>query len=99
MIKPLGNLMKPMWIKTWIPALALLLVLGCGEEPDRKIEGAIDLSEIETPGILLSNLRDFVVPVPSVLYVESDEPFSFSGMTRATSITTSPLSRFTRRTP
>jgi hypothetical protein len=42
--------MKPMWIKTWIPALALLLFLGCSEEPDRKVGGAVDLSEIGTTG-------------------------------------------------
>jgi hypothetical protein len=42
--------MKQIWIKIWIPVLALLLVLGCGEEPDRKVSGAVDLSEIGTPG-------------------------------------------------
>ena len=42
--------MKPIWMKLWIPVLALLLILGCGEEPDRKIEGAVDLSEIGTAG-------------------------------------------------
>ena len=38
--------MRPIWIKTWLPALVLLLILGCGEEPDRKVGGAVDLSEI-----------------------------------------------------
>ncbi len=42
--------MKPIWMKLWIPVLALLLILGCGEEPDRKIEGAVNLSEIGTAG-------------------------------------------------
>ena len=30
--------------------MALLLVLGCGDEPDRKVAGAVDLSEIGTTG-------------------------------------------------
>jgi hypothetical protein len=38
--------MKPMWMKIWIPALALLLVSGCSEEPDRKLGGVADLAEI-----------------------------------------------------
>jgi hypothetical protein len=42
--------MKPKWIKIGIPALAVLLILGCGEEPDRKVAGAVDLSEIGTAG-------------------------------------------------
>ena len=40
--------MKTKWMRTCIPALALLLVLGCGDEPDRKIKGAVDLSEVAT---------------------------------------------------
>ena len=43
--------MKSIWIKMWVPVLALLLVVGCGDEPDRKIGGAADLSEIKTTGV------------------------------------------------
>ena len=49
MLKSLGNPMKPIWIKTCITALAALLILGCGEEPDRKIKGAADVSEVAAP--------------------------------------------------
>jgi len=38
--------MRPEWMKIWIPALALLLVWGCSEEPDRKLGGAADLAQI-----------------------------------------------------
>jgi len=48
MIKFLDNPMKPISIKILISCLALLLVLGCGDEPDRKVSGAMDGSEIET---------------------------------------------------
>ncbi len=41
--------MKPIWMKTALPVLALLLILGCGEESDRKIEGAIDVSQAGNP--------------------------------------------------
>ena len=42
--------MKPIWIKLWVPTLALLLVLGCSDEPDRKLYGAAEVTETETPG-------------------------------------------------
>ena len=42
--------MKLIWMKFWIPALALLLAVGCGDEPDRKLGGAADISEIGTTG-------------------------------------------------
>jgi hypothetical protein len=50
MNKSLGKYMKPISIKLWIPAVALLLLMGCSEEPDRKVGGAADLSEIGTSG-------------------------------------------------
>ena len=40
--------MKSIWVEIGIPVMALLLVLGCGDEPDRKIGGAANLSEIGT---------------------------------------------------
>jgi hypothetical protein len=49
-------------MKIWIPALALLLVLGCGEEPDRKIEGAVDLSEIGASGAKPGERSDTQTP-------------------------------------
>jgi hypothetical protein len=56
--------MKPIWIKISFPALALLLVLGCGDEPDRKVGGAIDLSEIETTGAKPGERSDTQTPRP-----------------------------------
>jgi hypothetical protein len=50
MIKFLDDPMKPIWIKILISILALLLLLGCSDEPDRKLGRAVDLSEIGTPG-------------------------------------------------
>ena len=38
--------MKPIWLKLSISALAVFLVWGCGDEPDRKVAGAVDVSEI-----------------------------------------------------
>jgi Uncharacterized protein conserved in bacteria (DUF2155) len=47
--------MKPIWMKISIPVVALLLILGCGDEPDRKIKDAVDVSKIGTadakPGV------------------------------------------------
>jgi len=34
----------------WLPVLVLVGILGCGEEPDRKVGGAVDMSEIGTTG-------------------------------------------------
>ncbi len=64
MMKPLGNLMKPIMLKIGIPALALLLVLGCGEEPDRTIEGAVDMSQIGTTGAKPSQDAETQTPLP-----------------------------------
>ena len=64
MMKLLGNPMQPIWIKIWIPALALLLVLGCGEEPDRKIAGAVDLSAIGATGAKPSEGSETQTPPP-----------------------------------
>lgn len=50
MNKSPGKYMKQISIKIWISAVALLLVLGCSEEPDRKVGGATDLSEIGATG-------------------------------------------------
>jgi hypothetical protein len=38
--------MKPIWLKLSISALAVFLVWGCGDEPERKVRGAVDVSEI-----------------------------------------------------
>ena len=38
--------MKPIWLKLSISALAVFLIWGCGDEPDRKVAGAVDVSEI-----------------------------------------------------
>lgn len=38
--------MKPIWLKLSISALALFLIWGCNDEPDRKVAGAVDVSEI-----------------------------------------------------
>jgi len=46
MIKFLEDPMKPIWIKILISALALLLITGCSDEPDRKVTGAMEVSEI-----------------------------------------------------
>ena len=51
MTKSHGNSMKLIWMKIWIPVFAVLLILGCGDEPDRKVGGAADLSEIGATGI------------------------------------------------
>jgi hypothetical protein len=48
MIKFLDDPMKPIWINILIFTLALFLVTGCSDEPDRKVTGAMDVSEIET---------------------------------------------------
>ncbi len=57
--------MKLIWMKVWTPlVLALLLVLGCGEEPDRKVEGAVDLSEIGTTGAKPSEGSETQTPPP-----------------------------------
>ena len=64
MIKPLGNAMKPIWMKLWIPAAVLFLVLGCSEEPDRKLGGAEGLSEIGTSGAKPGEGSDTKTPPP-----------------------------------
>lgn len=46
MIKFLEDPMKPIWIKILISALALLMITGCSDEPDRKVTGAMEVSEI-----------------------------------------------------
>jgi len=65
MTKLLGNPMKPIWINICISALALLLVLGCGDEPDRKIGGAVDVSKVGTPGAKSS--QDYGTQTPRPL--------------------------------
>jgi hypothetical protein len=50
MIKFLDDPMKPIWIKTLISALVLLLVTGCSDEPDRKLYGSAEIPETETIG-------------------------------------------------
>jgi len=42
--------MKPIWKKIALSALSLLLVMGCSDEPDRKVAGAMDVSEIGKTG-------------------------------------------------
>jgi hypothetical protein len=60
----LGNPLKPMLKKIWIPVLAVLLVLGCGDEPDRKVGGVADLSEIGTSGTKLEEGSATKAPPP-----------------------------------
>jgi hypothetical protein len=46
MTKILDNPMKPIWKEIALSALSLLLIMGCSDEPDRKVAGAMDASEI-----------------------------------------------------
>ena len=56
--------MKPIWIKIAITALVLLLVWGCGDEPDRKVGGAGDISEIGATGTQSSEGPTTQTPPP-----------------------------------
>jgi hypothetical protein len=56
--------MKSIWIKISISALALLLVAGCSDEPDRKLYGASEISEIETTSAKPDEGSDTQPPPP-----------------------------------
>lgn len=56
--------MKPIWIKISISALALLLVMGCSDEPDRKLYGTAEISEIEKTGVKSSGDPETQTPPP-----------------------------------
>jgi hypothetical protein len=51
-------------LKIGIPVLTLYLVLGCSDEPDRKIDGALDVSEIEATGAKPGGRSETPAPPP-----------------------------------